>query len=552
MMRTYRPGSGQLRLFLLWTAVAGFCLIFIVYPLATIAFAADGASWKTVCSSPRWYGAAVNTLLCTVLSTDCATVTGFIYAYAVTRGAVPFKRFFSFIPLLHLMTPPFVSGLAFILLFGRQGFITQTVLRQDVSLYGLPGLLIAQTLCFFPVAYVILKGTLEGIHASLEQAARGIGAGPFRVFRTVTLPLCLPGLVSAALFISISVLSDFGNPLLIGGRFRILAVEVYAQLSGWANTGTSAVLGILLLIPALLLFTVQRVLLAKKRDQIATIGSRSGAVQPPLPPKPVRAALTVFCSCIALLTLAHFAAIIMGAFSHIWGVDASFTTEHLANAIRFKRELWNSLRFAAVAAGCTAVLSSVSAFIVSRTHLPFGKLLDTAVMLPAAIPGSLVGLAFVLAFNGPIKLTGTRTIIVVALIVSYVPIGYRIMTSTFAQIRRTLDDGARSLGASRIGVFTDILFPLSFRGFCAAFVFCFVQATGTLSTVIFLVSFKTPLTSVTILNLADQGDWGEAAALALILTVAAFGTLAIASAVLAGKRKTPSRFSFSFFDTERL
>ncbi|MDR2095018.1 MAG: iron ABC transporter permease [Treponema sp.] len=513
---------------MLWGACILFLLLFIVYPLARVFAEADGESWRRVLSSSRWIEAGGHTLLLILLSSSLSVLTGFIYAYGVIRGGLPCTRLFSFIPVLHLVTPPFVGGLSFMLLFGRQGFFTKTLFGLDISLYGLPGLLIAQTLCFFPLAFLIFKETFEGINPSLEFAACNAGAGRLAVFRTVTLPLSLPGIVQAALFIAISVMSDFGNPMLIGGRFSVLAVELYAQLTGWAERGASAALGIILLCPALTLFLVQRLLLRKKGAHTATISGRASSMPPPLPSLPVRVFLFLFCAFISFIVLAQFLAVAGGAFSRIWGIDARFTLDHFFASFSYRTELFNTLSLAFFAAAGTALISAVSAFLVLRTELPFRGIADSLVTLPAAIPGSLVGLAYVLAFNqGMLHLTGTRLVIILVMVISYLPAGFRIISSSLLRIRTSLDDSARSLGASRLRLFADILCPIISKGIASAFVFTFVQASGTLSAVIFLASFKTKLTSIVILNLAGQGDWGRAAALAFILTAVTFFVLGL-------------------------
>ena len=200
----------------------------VVFPLTCVLITPRLKDFIDVFSSSVWRTAMLNTLLECISSTTLSVMVGYLFAYAVIKADIPFKKIFAFFPILHLMTPPFVGGLSFILLFGRQGFITKTLLGLDVSLYGFPGLLIAQVLCFFPIAYLICSQVLKRVPPSLEQAARAMGASKARIALTVTLPLCANGILSAALFIAVSVLSDFGNPMIVAGRFRVLAVEVVA------------------------------------------------------------------------------------------------------------------------------------------------------------------------------------------------------------------------------------------------------------------------------------------------------------------------------------
>jgi iron(III) transport system permease protein len=284
----------------------------------------------------------------------------------------------------------------------------------------------------------------------------------------------------------------------------------------------------MLLLPALGLFTLQRYLLYRRAGRLATIGSRGSLLSARKPPFPARVALFLFCAFFAFLILAQFCAVIAGAFSSVWGIDSSFTTAHVRAASGYRAELLNTIVFSAAAAILTAALASLISFCVFRTELPFRKAADSAAMIPAALPGSLLGLAFVIAFNGGfLPLTGSRAIIVLAMTACELPAAYRICASSIQRLRSTLDDSARALGADRFYLFRTIILPLTFRGLVSAFTFVFVRCTGTLSAVIFLTSFNTKLTSVLILNLAAQGDWGRAASLALILTCLTFGALAL-------------------------
>jgi iron(III) transport system permease protein len=507
-MRSIR-GSGGISI--IWYAVLLFLALFIVYPLARVLSQAGAADWIAVIQSRRFIEAALHSLLLAILSTCLSVVTGFLYAFAVVRGDLPFSRFFAFLPVLHLITPPFVSGLSFILLFGRQGFFTKTLLGLDVSLYGLSGLLIAQTLSFFPIVYMIVKNSLESGTVALENAARSLGARAWRRFHTVTLPLMLPGIIFAALLIAIFVLSDFGNPILVGGRYTVLAVELYTQLTGWAETGKSAVLGTALLLPSIGLFAVQRVLLRDQEKKLAVNAKLAQTQETPPLPFPVRALLFLFATFIAFIILAQFLAVLAGAFSKIWGIDPSLTLAHFKAAFSYKNELSNTLAFSFFAGLFTTLLAAIVAFAVTRTTLPCRKTADIAAILPAAIPGTFLGLAYVIAFSSNPLLAGSPLILILVMTVYELPAAVRIIAAALAPLPTSLDDSARLLGASRLTILRTIICPLITR--------------ATLSAVIFLMSFTTKLTSALILNLASQGDWGASAALALILTFIIFISL---------------------------
>lgn len=524
--------EGSLSLTLVWTCVCLLLLIVILFPLVNVLLTPKTSDFVQVATSSVWHKAVLNTILECVCSTFCSVLIGYVYAYAVIKGHIPFKRFFSFVPMLHLVTPPFVGGLAFILLMGRQGFITKTILGLDVSLYGFWGLLIAQTLCFFPMAYMICSQTLSNITPALAQAAKVLGAGRNKIFFKLTLPLSLQGILSALLYIAVSVMSDFGNPMIVAGRFRVLAVEIYTQLTGWLNGGTSAVLGIILIVPSIIMFFVQNKLVTKNMAKLALIGGNASGFDDDKPAFITRALLTVFCAVISLCVFAQFAAIVAGSVQNLWGIDTSFTWKHIKNLSRCTLELFNTITFSLEAALISTFVAAVSAFLVYRTRSPLKKFIDTAIQLPAAVPGTLYGLAFSLT-AARVNFHNSKALIIIAIVAGFIPFSYRTLVSSYSQIKPTLDDGARSLGASRLRLMATIILPLSKNGLFNSFIYDFVRGVGTMSAVIFLVSFDTPLTSIKILNLAEQGFWGDAAALALLLTIITFAV--IGAVILIGK-----------------
>lgn len=511
-----------------WIAVCLFLTLCITVPLIFVFITPRASDFKTVLSSSVWKQAALNTLFEAICSTFTSVLIGFVYAYAVVKGDIPGKKFFAMIPFLHLLTPPFVGGLAFILLLGRQGFITKTLLGLDISLYGFPGLLIAQTLCFFPMAYMICAQTLENISPTLEQAAKSLGVSRRKVFFKITLPLAAPGIISSVLYVAVSVMSDFGNPMIVAGRYRVLAVEIYTQLTGWMNKGTSAVLGIILVIPSIILFVLQNKFAEKNMTKVAVIGGHSSSSSSlSAHNKPgflTRLLLTLFCGFITLCIVAQFAAIIAGSFQKLWGIDVTFTWNHIKNIARCKKELLNSVRFALYAAFFSTLIASLCAFLVSRTKCPLKKYMDSVIQLPAAIPGTLFGLAILLA-SSKIGFNNSAVLIVTAITIGFIPFSYRTISAAYSQIKMTLDDGASVLGASKLRVLFFVIMPIAKEGVFNSFIYDFVRGVGTMSAVIFLVSFNTPLASIKILNLAEQGFWGDAAALALLLTVITFAVL---------------------------
>ncbi|MBA2666439.1 MAG: iron ABC transporter permease [Trueperaceae bacterium] len=515
--------------------------LFVLYPLLVAAAAPRAEDWLRALTTARWRVTMLNTLQMAALSTISSVIIGFLYAYAVTRARIPGARLFMLVPLLPLITPPFVSGLAFILLFGRRGLVTYELLGLNTDIYGWHGLWLAQTVSFFPIAFLAIAGVLRSINPNLERASESLGAGRWTTFRTVVVPLAAPGVGAAALLVAIAVLGDFGNPMLIAGRYRVLATEAYLQISGWADMRMGAVLGLALLMPAIAFFFLQRRLQGSSVGRFVTVGGRGSRIEPaPVSPM-ARWGLFTFCLLIALFMLAKYAVILLGAFTPVWGVDYTFTLDNFRRVVVRGPELWNSLRFAGSAALVCAVLATISAYLVYRVKVPFGRALDLVSLLPAAIPGTLLGIAYVLAFNTPpLQLTGTATIIVISMVFSYLPVGYRIAAATLHQLAPSIEESAADMGASSMRTFFDVVLPLISTSFSAALVYCFVKAIGTLSAVVFLISHGTVVASASILNLAEQGYWGWAAALASLLVGIALLTLGVAKLVF-GRR-------FAFFD----
>jgi iron(III) transport system permease protein len=541
-----RLGTGWAALATLWRrdvwlgvtllVVVALLGIFVIYPLVMAALAPRSEEWWRAVTTPRWRTTMLNTLQMAALSTVSSVAVGFLYAYAITRARIPGARFFTLVPLLSLITPPFVSGLAFILLFGRRGLVTYELLGLNTSIYGWHGLWLAQTVSFFPIAYLAIAGVLRSINPNLERASEGLGAGRWATFWRVVVPLTAPGVGASALLVAIAVLGDFGNPMLIAGRYRVMATEAYLQIAGWADLRMGAALGLALLVPAVAFFFVQRRLQGSSIGRFVTVGGRGSRLDAAPVAPVVRWGLFAFCLAIAVFIVAKYLVILLGALTPVWGVDYTLTLDNFRQVVSRGPQLWNSLRFAGTAAVGCAVLATVAAYLVVRARVPFGRTLDLVALLPAAIPGTLLGIAYVLAFNTPpLKLTGTGTIIVISMVFSYLPVGYRIAVATLQQLAPSLEESAADMGASSMRAFFDVVLPLIGSSFSAALVYTFVKAVGTLSAVVFLISHGTVVASASILNLAEQGYWGWSAALATLLVTISLLALVLAK-VLLGRR----------------
>ena len=495
--------------------------VFVVFPVLRVLAQPGLTEWWRLVADPRWLRLGGNTLLIAALSTTSAVTLGFLFAYATSRPDVPLRHLFKLAAILPLVSPPFVGGLSFILLFGRRGLVTYSLLGLSGDIYGWHGLWMVQTLAFFPIAYLSLAGVLRGINPTLEYAAQDLGVHGFRLFRTVTLPLAAPGLASAALLVGIYALSDFGNPMLVGGPFKVLATETYTQITGWGDLGMAAALSGALLLPSLLLFVLQRYLV-EGRSYATITGKGSFADPPPISPA-ARWALVAICGAVALVLVATYAVVFVGAFAQTWGVNWHPTLENFEYTVFRGRQLWNSLRFAGIAALGGSFFAVLTAFLVHRKRFPGRAAVDFAAVMPAALPGTLIGVGYILAFNTPpLALTGTGAIIVAAMLFRTLPVGYRAAVSALAQIAPSIEEGAADLGARPLRTFWDVTLPLIRAAFTAALVFTFIRSMNTLSAIVFLVSPGTVVASASILALAEHGDWGQASAMAASLMTAVF------------------------------
>src|SRR5208337_279552 len=362
------------------------CLfLFVLAPTcATLLFPAP-RDYAAILSGPRYLRAALNSLFITVLSTGTATLFGFLFAYTVARTDVPGRRFFKVVAILPLFSPPFMVAFSYMMMFGRNGLLTYGLLGVRPNIFGWHGLWLSQTISFFPVAATVIEGVLRSISPNVENAGRNLGATGFRLFRTVTLRLARPGIAGAALLVSIQVLADFGNPIMIGGNFSVLATEAWLRVEGWGDVKGAAVLSSLLLLPSLVLFAAQRIWVSRRT--YATLTGRAGAADLPQTGPIVRVVLFSFCALTSLLVLLVYAALVIGAFVKGWGFDWTPTLRNLSEVVSRSPELVRSLLYAAAAGLAGTLIAMSAAYIVSRKEFVLKRLVDVTAMLPAALPG---------------------------------------------------------------------------------------------------------------------------------------------------------------------
>jgi iron(III) transport system permease protein len=521
-----RPGRGW-ALACLYPVVAVLVSLFVAYPLADLlgrSVIVEGRlSTQTLArlvADPHIRQVVWSTVSLGVTVAVLGTTLATLYAYAMTRVALPWKRVWHFIALLPTISPPILMALSLILLYGRRGLVTHEVLGLETSaLYGYRGLVVAQLLSYFPFAYLLLLNLFRGLDASLEEAASTMGAHPGKVLSTVSLPLLIPGLGGAAVLLFGYSLADLGNPLLLGGDYQVLSSEIYQTIIGMYDVPKGAALAVILLMPALLLFFAHKQL--AKRTGFASVGG-SGALHHPQVAHPmVKAGALLLLGSVSMVIVLQYATVLAGATTKLFGINNGFTLRHFAAAVTASRDaLLDTMALAMAASAVTAVVGVLVAYYVARTALVGRNALDFVANLPLAIPGTVVGLAFALAFNHrPLLLTGTALIIIVAFTVRSLPYSMRSGVVTLNQLHRSLDEASTSMGATSGQTLMRVLLPLLRPALLAGMIFTFTRSVTTLSAVIFVVSPHWSLVTPTILSQMDRGDVGEAAALSVILVV---------------------------------
>jgi iron(III) transport system permease protein len=506
--------------------IFGLLLVFIAYPLIrvlTVGLFPDGTPslrlYREFLGSWFIRQAFLNSVLMGVLTAAGGTVVGFLFAFTLTRTDVPAKRFLTLAAILPIISPPFVSALSIILLFGNNGLITRQVLGfEEFAIYGLRGLLLAQVFTFFPVAYLTLRGVLESLGGTLEDAAMNLGATRWRAFTRVTLPLCLPGLASALLVLFIESIADFGNPLILGGSgFPVLSVQVYLQVTGMYDLPGGATLAVVLLVPSVLAFLLQRYWVARKR-YVTVTGKPSRAVIRSVSPG-MRWLLFALCAAIALFVVLFYATIVIGAFSRAWGADHRLTLRNFGYVFAVgSQAITDTLTIALTSSPLAGLLGMAIAFLVMRRRFPGRQAMEFVSILNFAVPGTVIGIAYILAFNQPpLLLTGTGAILVLNFLFRYIPVGIQSGTAVLRQIDPAIEEAATNLGAASHTAFRRITLPLLVPAFFSGLVFSFVRAMTAISAAIFLVSADWNLMTVQILSQTEAGRLGAAAAFSVVL-----------------------------------
>jgi len=496
----------------------------------------DRSIWGLDClhSSLRC-GVAWNTVFLAIVVGAGSTVLGLAFALIAARTDFRFKGVLRVMSVLPIITPPFVIGLAVILLFGRAGAVSTLLFDWfDIArtrwIYGLPGVALAQLLAFTPIAFLVLLGVVQGISPSLEEASQTLRARGWTTFRTVTLPLLRPGLAAAFLLGFVESMADFGNPLVLSGNFEVLSVKIFFAVVGASHDQSrAAVLALVLLVFTLAAFWAQQRWLGRASYTTVTGKGDAGL------PVPLPRGLRWLCYGIALpwsaLTLLVYVTIFVGGFVKSVGRDYSFTLAHFLagfgveateRGMHFYGAAWPSLTttliIATVAAPLTAGVGLLTAWLLSRQNFAGKRVFEFGTLLSFAIPGTVVGISYILAFNvPPIELTGTAAILIICFVFRNMPVGVRAGIATLSQIDKSLDEASHTLGARSATTIRRVVMPLLRPAIIASLVYSFVRAMTAVSAVIFLVTAEYNMATAYIVGRVEAGEFGIAIAYSCVL-----------------------------------
>ncbi|MEK1932340.1 MAG: iron ABC transporter permease, partial [Pararhizobium sp.] len=530
--------------------------IFVFYPVGSMlvgsmqdfggSFSPDGFT-RNIQDSSIWSlgcvvggercGVAWRTLWLAIMTGVTSTLLGLAFALVATRTRFPFKKGLRLLTVLPIITPPFVIGLALTLLFGRAGVITEGLsslfgIEPGRWLYGLTGIWIAQVLSFTPISFLVLIGVVEGVSPSMEEASQTLRADRWRTFWRVSLPLMKPGIANAFLIGFIESMADFGNPLVLGGSHGVLSTEIFFAVVGSQNDPSrAAVLAIILLCFTLTAFLAQRYWLSGKNFATVTGKGDSGAHL--ALPKGLSIGVHAVVIPWMIFTLAIYAMIIFGGFVKTWGLDNSLTLEHYARAFSVEvvngsitwtgvawNSFWTTMEIALISAPLTAAVGLLTAYLIVRQKFAGRNVFEFALMMSFAIPGTVIGISYIMAFNlPPLEMTGTALILIACFVFRNMPVGVRGGVAAMSQLDKSLDEASLTLRANSFRTIRKVILPLLRPAITAALVYSFVRAITSISAVIFLVSAEYNMATSYIVGLVENGEYGVAIAYSSMLIV---------------------------------
>ena len=532
----------KLTVLMLWLLLG----VFVVYPLCRLfamTFWVDG-SFTLSNLRPfidNWYDrqSAINSILLGCSVGVAGTALGFIFAFVTTRMNLPtwLKLLISAITILPLISPPFTSSIALTLLLGPNGMVLQWLGLDNFNFYGFWGTFISETLTFFPVAFMTISTILARIDPNLEDAAYSLGASSTRVFASVTLPLAAPGIANAFLLVFSCSLADFATPQVLGGHsFPVLPTQAYLQITGMYDFKGGAALSFMLLIPALVVYALQHYWISRK-SYVTVSGKAGGRSSIKGPGLVLTTTMGAIVSAVIALIIAIYAVIVIGSLVKVWGINNTISLDNYRYVFTFgMKAIKDTLIIACIGTPLGGLLAVLVGYVTTRLKIRGHKTLETISLLNYTLPGTVVGIAYIIAFNDkPIVLTGTLYILVAAYLFRYSSAGIRNVIASLTQIDPSIEEASRSLGAGSARTFVSITIPLVLPAILSGMKYLFIHSMTAISATIFLVSVNWTLITTRILECMTELQFAQACAFSVVLILlvfAASGAMTLLAKVL--------------------
>jgi iron(III) transport system permease protein len=470
--------------------------------------------------SPALVYSIYNSLFVAITTTFITVTLAFVFAYALTRSCMIGKTVFRSIAMIPILLPSLLAGIALVYLFGNQGIIKELLFGYEI--YGPIGIIIAEVFYTFPHALLIIIIALSIADARLYEAATVLRSKPIRTFFTITIPSAKYGLTSAIFVVFTLVITDFGIPKVIGGQFSVLAVDIYKQVVGQQNFQMGAVVSVVLIIPAVIAFIVDRIV---QRKQVAILTSRS-VVYEPKKNRNFDSAMFVYCCLISFFIFTILGMCFYASFVTFWPYNMSLSLDNYQFDLMDGGgwdSYYNSIRMACYTAVFGTIIVFSGAYFVEKSRgLKKGRsILHFLSMIPMAIPGMVLGLAYIFFFNHPNNplnfLYGTMAILVICTITHFYTVSHLTALTALKQIDNEFEHVGSSLKQPFYKTFFRVTLPISLPAIFEISIYFFVNAMTTVSAVVFIYSFNTHLASVAVLNMDDQGDIAAAAAMGMMI-----------------------------------
>lgn len=491
-------------------------------------------------------GALQNSLLLGGVVGLVGTFIGFLSAFAQVFLDFRGKRVLHLLSLLPLISPPFAAATAVITLFGKRGIVSYQLFGLELDIYGLGGLALVLSMTYAPLAYLNIRGMMQNLDPSLFEASAALGSSEVRTLFRVTIPMVVPALLTSFLVLFVESIADLANPLVLGGDFRVLASQIYFAVAGGGDIATASGIALVLLLPALAVFTIQKYW-SNRRSVVSVSGKPTGALRPVRSLAIKIPVLTVLGLWTLVVTLVY-TTILVGGFTKIIGVNNSFTLDHYAFIFRLGSDaIRTTLFMALVAAPIAATLAVLIAWLVVRHLGRAGRVLDFAGMLGSAIPGTVLGLGFALAYSRPTEILGVQILpalagglavgagsiaIVMVFVARGIPTGQQASISGLRQINRQVDEAAISLGANQFTTLVKVSIPLISPAIITALTYAITKSMTTITAIIFITTPQTKVMTSQILDEVDAGRFGNAFAYCTVLIVLVLVVLALTSLAL--------------------